>query len=221
MARLFARRPHDRPEPALAGWKLAHLLLSADRRSVGFSGITMGRTSVYGPVADAVCGQGGRHTSPSRWCDCGFYCLHEPSDARDLACDPEHRDAVLLRVVASGRYHRHERGLRYSRQRVREVHPGRCRCGHAATLLTESGDGVVGWRHQRPACPGCAGPGPRLDLAALDELLGGVRLVPDTGAPGPSPDELSPGGAVAVLAAELAILQSRFDDLEARLDGRD
>ena len=119
-------------------------MLSADGSRAGFCGVTVGRGHVYLAVDDAICVQGSRHASPSKWCDCGFYCFHDVASARDLACEPEHRNAVLLEVAASGRYRRYERGLRYSRQRVRSVHVSRCDCGQARHRAR---------RHRRRAAP--------------------------------------------------------------------
>ena len=106
-------------------------MISADSRRGGFNGVALGRTQVYGTVADAVCIQSPRHRCPSSWCDCGFYCFHALDDARDLACDPQHQHSVLLEIAASGRYVRYELGLRYARQTVRSVRLGRCGCGRA------------------------------------------------------------------------------------------
>jgi hypothetical protein len=173
------RTPKERPTEALRGFKLAHPMVSADGTRAGFGGVTLGRASIYGVVADAECAQGGRHQSPSRWCDCGFYCVNTLDDARGLACDPDYRYAVLLEVSASGRFMRYERGLRYGKQRVTTVRVGRCGCGHAATVFVETGAGSVGWRRVVAVCPACAGPRPGLALAGLSRLLGGVPVVQD------------------------------------------
>jgi hypothetical protein len=213
------RREHsDQP---LGGFKLAHPMLSADGTRIGFSGVTVGRGHVYRVVDDAVCVQGGKHNCPSRWCDCGFYCFHEQGTAEDLACDPEHRDAVLLQVAASGRYRRYERGLRYSRQRVKAVRIGRCRCGRAATGFADSGAGSVGWRRLVPSCVACAGARPRVDVTTFGRLAGAGVTVTCTAPPG-EPD--NPAGLVALLSAEMSLLQARLDDMQARLEnltGRD
>jgi hypothetical protein len=177
---LSARRtPKERPTEPLRGFKLAHPMVSADGSRAGFGGVTLGRASVYGVVADAECAQGGRHQSPSRWCDCGFYCVHTLDDARALACDPDYRYAVLLEITASGRFMRYERGLRYAKQRVSLVRVGRCGCGHAATVFVETGAGSVGWRRVVAVCPACAGPRPGLPLAGFARLLGGVPVTQD------------------------------------------
>jgi hypothetical protein len=231
------RREHsDRPLP---GFKLAYPMLSADGTAAGFSGLTIGRAHVYRRVADAVCGHGFGHASPARGCDCGFYCFHELGPALDLACEPEYRGAVLLEVAASGRYRRHERGLRYSRQRVRTVRIGRCDCGRPADVLADSGTGVVGWRRLVPVCGGCAGRRPVLAPATFGRLVGGevgeVTVMSGGPPPGPlaplagksdggaagDPDAAGAPGAVAVLTAEVALLQARLDELAARLDALD
>ena len=173
------RTPKERPSAPLVGYKLAHPMISADGTRAGFCGVTLGRTSVYGVVAEAECAQGGRHRSPSRWCDCGFYCVNTLDDARALACDPDYRYAVLLEVAASGRFMRYERGLRYSKQRVTRVRVGRCGCGHAATAFVETGVGSVGWRRLVAVCTGCARSRMGLSLAGFAKLLGGPPVEQD------------------------------------------
>ncbi|MGQ0572704.1 MAG: hypothetical protein ACT4RN_00690 [Pseudonocardia sp.] len=213
MARRVPREHSARP---LLGFKLAYPMLSADGSRTGFSGVTVGRGHVYLAVDDAVCVQGSRHDPPSRWCDCGFYCFHEASSALDLACDPDHAGAVLLEVAGSGRYRRHERGLRYSHQRVRAVRLGRCACGRAAQRLSDTGAGTVGWRRLLPVCPSCTGTRPLLDPADFGRLTG--RPVPVVADP---PDAAAPpaeAGTVAVLSAELAVLHARLDAMQASLD---
>ena len=96
-----------------------------------------------------------RHAPPRRWCGCGFYCLHALADARSLACATENRSALLLEVAASGRYIRYERGLRYSRQRVRAILEAQCACGRPGTALADAGSGLIGWRHLAPVCDTC------------------------------------------------------------------
>ena len=91
-------------------------MLSSDGAAVGFNGVALGRSQVYGTVAEAVCVQSARHRCPSTWCDCGFYCFHEAEQARALACDEQYERSVLLEVLASGRYVSYELGLRYQRQ---------------------------------------------------------------------------------------------------------
>lgn len=215
MARRVPREHSDRP---LQGFKLAYPMVSADGTRGGFSGVTVGRGHVYLAVDDAVCVQGSRHAPPSRWCDCGFYCFHEASSALDLACDPDHAGAVLLEVAVSGRYRRHERGLRYSRQRVRSVRVGRCACGRTAQLLADTGTGTVGWRRLLPVCPACPGTRPVLRPAEFARIGGGrftVSTEPPDATPAPAPDE---AGAVAVLTAELAVLHARLDAMQASID---
>jgi hypothetical protein len=209
-----SRRPEHSDRP-LVGFKLAYPMLSADGARAGFSGLTVGRGHVYLAVDDAICVQGGRHACPSRWCDCGFYCFHEPSQARDLACEPDHRHAVLMQVAASGRYRRYELGLRYARQRVRTVRLGRCDCGVPATVLADTGAGATGWRQLLPTCTACVGARPRLEVGAFGRLAGhGVTVTSDAE---PATD-LSTGSQVAILGAEMALLQARLDDLQARFD---
>ena len=132
-------------------------MLSADGTAVGFNGVALGRSQVYGTVAEAVCVQSTRHRCPSTWCDCGFYCFHDADQARALACDEQYERSVLLEVLASGRYVSYELGLRYQRQTVRSVRLGRCRCGRTSAALDDVGGGIVGWRRLEPVCRECAG----------------------------------------------------------------
>lgn len=242
MRPLFARTPREQPTGPLTGWKLAYPMLSVDGGTAGFSGVTLGRAHVYRWVDDAVCAHGCRHECPSRWCDCGFYCFHDPAAARELACAPEHQGAVLLEVVVSGRYRRYELGLRYSRQRVRTVRLRRCGCGAAVSALADTGSGSTGWRRLNPVCATCAGNRPVLDPSEFARLAGGVELGadevpagptaplmpvsavappgwrPGTGALGDADPAPSEAGVVAVLSAEVALLQARLDEMQERID---
>ncbi|HEY2207241.1 MAG TPA: hypothetical protein VGH99_22510 [Pseudonocardia sp.] len=229
------RTQKERPSAPLRGFKLAHPMVSADGTRGGFGGVTLGRSNIYGVLSDAECAQGGRHRSPSRWCDCGFYCVHTLDDARALACDPDYRYAVLLEVAASGRFMRYERGLRYARQRIMGVRVGRCGCGHSATMFVETGAGSIGWRRLVGACPACAGPRPRIPLEDFARLLGGPPvMVDDTAHPyhptrpydlsstisppaGPALEETDREALVPLLSAEVALLQARLDEVQRQL----
>ena len=145
----------EHPDRPFTGYKLAHAALSADGAKTGFAGLTMGAGHVYGVVAEATCVWNSRHQSPRRWCGCGFYCLHALTDALSLGCATENRSALLIEVAASGRYIRYERGLRYSRQRVRAIKQAWCGCGRPGVALADAGSGLVGWRHLAPACDQC------------------------------------------------------------------
>lgn len=224
----------ERPDRPFAGYKLAHAVLSADGARTGFAGLTLGATRVYGAAAEACCVWNRRHAPPRRWCGCGFYCLHDLADARSLACATENRSALLLEVTASGRYIRYERGLRYSRQRVRAVVDAHCACGRPGTALADAGSGLIGWRHLAPVCDRCTGGRPALTLrdftARLDgpvrvaALLSSTSLAADTAADTweTSASRDLPAGAgespIAVLSAEIALLHARLDDLQSRLD---
>ncbi len=244
MARLppwpAGRAKGERPDRPFTGYKLAHAVLSADGARTAFAGLTLGATRVYGAVADACCVWNRRHAPPRRWCGCGFYCLHDLAGARALACATENRSALLLEVAASGRYIRYERGLRYSRQRVRAVLDAQCACGRAGVALADAGSGLIGWRHLAPVCGACTGGRPALTLrdftARLDgpvrvaSLLSGTSLAangpgrpdPATGDPGTGqPGTGEPGTGeppIAVLAAEIALLHARLDVIQSRLD---
>ncbi len=231
--------PADRP--ALPGWKIAYPMLSSDGGAVGFNGVALGRSQVYGTVAEAVCVQSSRHRCPSTWCDCGFYCFHEAEQARALACDEQYERSVLLEVLASGRYVSYELGLRYQRQTVRSVRVGRCRCGRTAAALDDVGGGIVGWRRLEPVCRECAG---RRAVLSLDTfgLLSGVpvsvdegggyealaplapldeadreRRVPDVERAESPGADVSPDAEIPLLTAEVTLLQARLDELQRRL----
>ncbi len=228
----------ERPERPFTGYKLAHAVLSADGATAGFTGLTLGAASVYRAVGDASCVWNRRHAPPRRWCGCGFYCLHDLAGARALSCATENRSALILEVTASGRYIRYERGLRYSRQRVRSILDAQCACGRPGTALADAGSGLIGWRHLAPVCASCTAGRPTLTLGEFTARLdGNVRVAPllsstslALGGQGKSEPqerrgelrrELPPGAGeppIAVLAAEIALLHARLDDLQSRLD---
>jgi hypothetical protein len=219
----------ERPDRPFTGYKLAHAVVSADGAKTGFTGLTLGATRVYGVIGDACCVWNGRHAPPRRWCGCGFYCLHALADARSLACATENRSTLLLEVTASGRYIRYEQGLRYSRQRVRGVLEALCACGRPGTALADAGSGLIGWRRLSPVCGPCTGGRPALALGDFAARLDGPVRVADSlsAAPGSrAPDVPGARGAraeaeespIAVLAAEIALLHARLDDLQSRLD---
>lgn len=225
----FSRTPQEQPAGPLVGYKLAYPMLSADGTVAAFSGVTLGRAHVYRRVDDAICAHGSRHECPSRWCDCGFYCFHEAGDARELACAPEHQGAVHLEVAASGRFRRYELGLRYSRQRVRSVRLRVCRCGREAAVLADTGSGSAGWRRLDPVCTACAGHRPVLTPEDFGRLAGGLPVSCDevagqgasgtVFAPMPRGDDVPPdAGAVAILTAEVALLQAQLERMQQRLD---
>jgi hypothetical protein len=215
----------EHPDRPFTGYKLAHAVVSADGARTGFVGLTLGATRVYGVVSDACCVWNRRHAPPRRWCGCGFYCLHTLADARSLGCATENRSALLLEVAASGRYIRYERGLRYSRQRVRAVMDAQCSCGRPGAALADAGSGLVGWRHLTPVCGACAGGRPVLTLrdfaarldgpVAVQSLLSGDAPMSDI----PYADVVGGESPIAVLTAEIALLHARLDDLQSRLDG--
>ena len=126
LGRTAAQEHPDRP---FTGFKLAHAVLAAEDGRAGFAGLSIGAHRVYGMTAEASCVWSRRHDPPRRRCGCGFYCLNSLADARALSCATANQTAVLLEVTASGRFIRYERGLRYSRQRVRAVRVGPCGCG--------------------------------------------------------------------------------------------
>lgn len=233
----------ERPDQPFTGYKLAHAVLSADGTRTGFAGLTMGASRVYGVSAEARCVWNSHHAPPRRWCGCGFYCLHALGDALALGCATENRSALLLEVTAAGRYIRYERGLRYSRQRIRSIGPSRCGCGLPGTALADAGSGLIGWRHLAPVCDRCAAGREALTIREFAARLDGpVRVAPaglgpgtaglSPGTAGPASGTAGPGLAgsawagasgteaespFAVLAAEIALLHARLDDLQSRL----
>ena len=205
----------ERPDRPFTGYKLAHAVLSADGARAGFAGLTLGATRVYGLTAEASCVWNGHHAPPRRRCGCGFYCLLAREDALALGCVTENRSALLLEVVAAGRYIRYERGLRYSRQRVRVITGSPCGCGRAASTLAATGSGIVGWRHLAPVCDRCAAGRPGLTLNEFTARLDGpVRVEYALASPATASAQEPP---FAVLAAEIALLHARLDDLQSRL----
>jgi len=232
----------ERPEQPFTGYKLAHAVLSADGTGAGFAGLTLGADQVYGVTAEATCVWTPRHVPPRRWCGCGFYCLHDIADARALGCATENRSALLLEIVASGRYIRYERGLRYSRQRVAVIRDAWCACGRPGFVLADAGTGLVGWRHLAPFCSRCAVGRPSLTMAQFVARLGGAVRVEqpaagaglsplgpnpaDTGPASPPAGSMPPAGGerdladspIAILTAEIALLHARLDDLQSRMD---
>lgn len=217
----------ERPDKPFTGFKLARAVLSADGTGAAFTGLTLGASQVYGPVAEAFCVWNGKHVPPRRRCGCGFYCLHALEAARALGCVTANRSALLLEVAACGQYIRYELGMRFSRQRVRAIRDCRCACGRPGTALADAGTGLLGWRHQTPVCEQCAAGPPRrpvLSLAEFAALLGGSVLVEPVPAVAGSADARSldaepriAESPIAVLTAEIALLHARLDDLQSRL----
>ena len=229
---LGTRTAQERPDRPYTGFKLAHAVLAAEDGRAGFAGLSIGAQRVYGTVAEASCVWSRRHAPPRRRCGCGFYCLNSLAEARALSCATANRMAVLLEVVASGRFIRYERGLRYSRQRVRAVRVGPCGCGRAAAGLTDAGQGLVGWRCLRPSCAACAAGRHLVTFRGFASRLGGlIPVTADEGAaswpgqvtgaparPGvPSPDGTPDAEAIAALGAEIALVHARLDHLQAQL----
>lgn len=229
---LGTRATRERPDRPYTGFKLAHAVLAAEDGRAGFAGLSIGAQRVYGTVAEASCVWSRRHAPPRRRCGCGFYCLNSLAEARALNCATANRAAVLMEVVASGRFIRYERGLRYSRQRVRAVRVGPCGCGRPAMGLADAGRGLVGWRCLMPTCAGCSASHHFVTLGGFAGRLGGlVPVTPDEGAaswpgeipgapagPGmPSPDGPPDAAAIAALGAEMALVHARLDHLQAQL----
>jgi hypothetical protein len=226
-----AQEGQDRP---YTGFKLAHAVLAAEDGRAGFAGLSIGAQRVYETIAEASCVWSRRHAPPRRRCGCGFYCLNSLAEARALSCATANRAAVLLEVVASGRFIRYERGLRYSRQRVRAVRVGPCGCGRPAAGLADAGRGLVGWRQLMPSCAACAAHRYQVTFGSLAARLGGeVPVMADedaAGRPGPipgaparagiaSPDGPADAEAIAALGAEIALVHARLDHLQTQVRG--
>ncbi|MHB9862668.1 hypothetical protein [Streptomyces sp. YIM S03343] len=211
---MWRRLPSERPVEPPTGYKVAFPLLFQDGGRAGFTGVSLGGALPYRVVADAACVYGRRHRAPSRWCDCGFHCVHDRAVAEGLLCTAEHRAAVLLEVSVLGAYIRFERGFRYARQRVRTVTVGACSCGRAAAALADAGWGRPGWRALGPVCAGCLRGRSSVSLASFARLAGnGVRVV------GGQAEESAPGEGLGVteLVAEAAFLQARLDWFQSQL----
>ena len=224
---LARRAAAERPDRPFTGFKLAHAVLASGDGRAGFAGLSMGAQRVYEVTAEASCIWTGRHDPPRRRCSCGFYCLNSLAEARALSCATENRDAVLLEVTASGRFIRYERGLRYSRQRVRAVRVGPCGCGRPARGLADAGRGLVGWRGLMPVCAGCGASRALITFGGFATRLGGqIPVTPDEGAagwPGQAGEGLPDAGlpdaaAIAALGAEMALVHARLDHLQARFN---
>jgi hypothetical protein len=165
-----------------------------------------------------------------------------------MACETRYRPTVLLEVAVTGSFIRYQDGLRYGRQRLRAVRVGRCRCGRPATILVDSGSGMTGWRQLEPTCAGCGGWSAALTFHTFAERLGGTVSVASDCEPAPAGTESDSGvyGAeggwpelctrgpdapkaaaepsLAVVTAEVTLLQARLDDLQrqlAHLSGED
>ena len=218
---LALRAARERPGQPFTGFKLAHALLDTGAAQAGFAGLSLGSQRVYGATAEASCIWTRRHAPPRRRCTCGFYCLNTLAEARALSCATENRDAVLLEVVASGRFIRYERGLRYSRQRVWAVRVGPCACGRPATGLTDAGRGLVGWRHLMPSCAACGAHRSLVAFGSFAARLGGVvPVTADEGAatwPGAPADGPADAEVIAALGAEITLVHARLDHLQAQL----
>lgn len=194
------------------GYKVAFPMLSWDGTRAGFRGVSLGGRIVYGALDQARCGYGRRHDSPARGCDCGFYCLHSAAEAHALTCATDCCDAVILQVSVLGAYTRYERGVRYARQRVRNVRVGACRCGAPAAAFVRTETGLPGWRELRGTCVACADGLRLLGLGDFGRLAGVQVTTAVAGAVADAPQELRPS-----LAAEVAVLRARLDEVQERL----
>jgi hypothetical protein len=103
-------------------------------------------------------------------------------------------------------------------------------------MLVDSGTGLSGWRQLEPACAGCAGWSAALTFHAFAERLGGAISVASDCEPCASQGltERAPAAAdrgtndvaaltaasepsLTVVAAEVALLQARLDELQRQL----
>jgi hypothetical protein len=102
-------------------------------------------------------------------------------------------------------------------------------------MLIDSGSGLAGWRQLEPACASCGGWSAAVTFTDLVDRLGGaVGVTTDcepagSGVQAGSPSggaETGAGGApldpaaepsITVVAAEVALLQARLDELQRQL----
>ena len=83
-------------------------------------------------------------------------------------------------------------------------------------MLVDTGAGSTGWRQLLPTCLACVGARPRLEMQAFARLAGhGVTI---SGEAAPIDIDVSSAGQVALLHAEMALLQARLDDLQSRFE---
>ena len=111
---------------------------------------------------------------------------------------------------------------------MRAVRVGPCRCGRPAIGLIDALAGFVGWRCLAAACAACAADRPCRTFAEFAACLSepvGVDTNTEPGAYGGGlmmPSAVSAGAppgpsSVVVLTAEIALVQARLDDLQARV----
>ena len=225
---LVAGRQGRAPDRPLTGYNL-RAVLSADGATTGF-GLTLGATRVYGAVSDAAAGLNRRHAPPRR-CVRLRSSAERPRRSAVPACANGEPLGPALGVAALPRYIRYERGLRYSRQRVRAIlgRPVRVAAGLAPPSPTR----------QRP--DRLASPGPRSAARArgqADAYPQGLHRAPLTAPSASRPCRRAPrwprarrgrrrhatcrpvreNTPIAVPTAEIALLHARLDDLQSRLD---
>lgn len=123
---------------------------------------------------------------------------------------------MILQVSVLGAYTRYERGVRYARQRVRNVRVGACRCGRAAEAFVRTETGLPGWRELRGTCVACAG---GLRLLELREFAGlaGAWVNVTTSVGDRAAAQVGTQAGLPALAAEAALLRARLDEFQERL----
>lgn len=112
-------------EPVRA-WKVAdlHRVVSSDGAADVLLG-AMHYAHTYSARAEATCLAGRNHyANAMSSCSCGFHAYVDEASARSH--NQANSTSVVLEVVGSGHVVRHERGWRFSVQRVRSVHVRRC-----------------------------------------------------------------------------------------------
>jgi hypothetical protein len=122
---------------------------------------------------------------------------------------------------------RYERGLRYAHQRVVAVRVGHCGCGGPAAGFIRTALVRPGWQRLAGVCAACTDGRPLVSFGEFSRMLGGPPVTLDhaTRRPWDPPAEPAapvPGQAdreamVPLLAAEVALLQARLDELQRQL----
>jgi hypothetical protein len=111
-------------EPVRA-WKLATLRVAFDDDGMARPALVgLHHGAPYAAVGDAECLAKGGHAGSLVECTCGFHAYFDEEGAR--AHEQKMFFSMLLEVVGSGEVVRHEKGWRFSHQRVRKVHVRSC-----------------------------------------------------------------------------------------------
>ena len=124
-------------DESIVGYKAAYLYQRVDSSNLDLFFVGLRGQEEYLVDSNAVCGKGGKHTSPEITCYCGFYMFKNKESAQNALLV---RGAnVLLTVEAYGDIIEHEFGYRAEEQVVMRVEVGPvCRiCGSTADGMIE------------------------------------------------------------------------------------